>query len=58
MMVTTETIIGFLVPDELMQSMDFEKSNQGWKKTETTQMIYFQKKEAQYVKLMSGGKEE
>jgi hypothetical protein len=58
MMVTTETIIGFSVPDELMQSMNFEQSNQGWKKTETTQMIYFQKKEAQYVKLMSGGEEE
>ena len=58
MMVTTETIIGFLVPDELMQSMDFEKTNQRWKKTETTQMIYFQKKETQYVKLMSGGEQE
>lgn len=57
MMVTIETIIGFSVPDELMQSVAFEKSNERWKKTETTQMIYFQKKEAQYVKLMSGGEE-
>lgn len=50
MIISTETVIGFMIPGEYEDACNFKKHNPDWKEIEGTQMIFYKKKDVYEVK--------
>lgn len=44
MILTTETMVTFLLPDEYLASVEFQKDHEDWKQHATTKCIGYSKK--------------